>query len=145
MPVVNTRHCVLIVDSIDCTAAVSRAEVTSAESDSDFVSFAQAAAGGARDYALALTLVQDTTATTTLWDIVWSQSGEDVDVVVWPNGEPLDGTPTPAQPRFVGTATVKDPDGVLLGGEANASTTARQVTEIEWLFTAKPLRETTGA
>lgn len=145
MPDVNTRHAVVIIDSIDCTDAVSRAEITSAESDSDFMSFAQAAAGGARDYALALTLKQNTTATTTLWDIVWSQGGEDVDVEVWPNGKPADDIPTPTQPLFEGTVTVKDPDGVLLGGEANASTTARQVTEVEWLFTEKPVRTTTGA
>lgn len=141
MPDVNTRHCVLIVDSLDCSAEVSRAEVTSAESDSDFVSFAQAAAGGARDYALAATMKQNT-STGTLWDIVWSQGGEDVPVEVWPNGKPVGGTPTLTQPKFTGTVTVKDPDGVLLGGEANASTTARQVTEIEWLFTAKPTKAT---
>ncbi len=140
MPDVNTRHCVLSVDGIDCTDSVSRAEVTSAESDSDFVSFAQAAAGGARDYALAMTLKQNT-STATLWNIIWTQGGTDVPVIVWPNGKPVSGTPTAAQPRFTGTTTVKDPDGVVLGGEADASTTARQVTEVEWLFTAKPVRE----
>jgi len=139
MPAVNTRHCVLLVDSLDCTDTVSRAEVTSAESDSDFVPFSVAAAGGARDYALALTLAQNTSVST-LWDIVWTQSGEDVPVEVWPNGKPVGGTPTASQPKFTGTVTVKDPDGVLLGGEANASTTARQITEIEWIFTAKPVR-----
>jgi hypothetical protein len=141
MPDVNTRHCVLIVDSIDCTDSVSRAEVTSAESDSDFVSFAQAAAGGARDYALALTMKQNTSSTT-LWDLMWSQAGEEVPVVVWPNGKPVGDTPSPTQPKFTGTVTVKDPDGTVLGGEANASTTARQVSEVEWLFTEKPLRVT---
>lgn len=140
MPDVNTRHCVLEVDGIDCTDSVSRAEVTSAESDSDFVSFAQAAAGGARDYALALTLKQNTSVST-LWDIIWSQGGEEVAVEVWPNGMPVGGLATAAQPKFNGNVTVKDPDGVLLGGEANASTTARQVTEVEWLFTEKPVRD----
>lgn len=139
MPDVNTRHCVLVVDGLDCTDTVSRAEVTSAESDSDFVPFSVAAAGGARDYALAMTLKQNT-STSTLWDIIWTQGGEDVEVEVWPNGMPVDTTPTATQPQFLGTATVKDPDGVLLGGEANASTTARQVTEVEWIFTAKPTR-----
>lgn len=141
MPDVNTRHCVLIVDGIDATDSVSRAVVTSAESDSDFVSFAQAAAGGARDYALALTMKQNTSAST-LWDIIWTQSGADVEVEVWPNGKPVGGTPTVSQPLFEGTVTVKDPDGDLLGGEANASTTARQVTEVEWLFLEKPTKTT---
>lgn len=139
MPDVNTRHAVLVIDGIDCTAEISRASVTSAESDSDFVSFAQAAAGGARDYALAITAKQNT-STGTFWNIVWSQGGAEVATEVWPNGKPAGGTPTAAQPKFTGTNVVKDPDGDLLGGEANASTSARQVVEIEWLYTAKPTK-----
>jgi hypothetical protein len=144
MPDVNTRHVVLLVDDLDCSDSVSRAEVTSAESDSDFMSFAEAAAGGKRDYALALTLKQNTTAGT-LWDIIWTQGGQDLPVEVWPNGKPVDEIPTATQPRFTGTCTVKDPDGTILGGEASASTTARMTTEVEWLFTEKPTRETAGA
>jgi hypothetical protein len=144
MPDVNTRHVVLIVDDIDTSAEVSRAEVTSAESDSDFVSFAQAAAGGARDYALAITMKQNT-STGSLWDIIWTQGGQDLPVEVWPNGKPADETPTVLQPRFTGVCTVKDPDGTLLGGEASASTTARMTTEVEWLFVEKPVRATAGA
>lgn len=141
MPDVNTRHAVLIIDGIDCTAEISAAAVTSAETDSDFVSFADAAAGGKRDYALAITAKQNT-STGTFWDIVWAQSGEDVEVEVWPNGKPVGDVPSVTQPQFLGTTTVKDPDGDLLGGEANASTSARQVVEVEWMFTAKPTRNT---
>src|SRR5690606_5188401 len=81
----------------------------------------------------------------TLWDIIWTQGGQDLPVEVWPNGKPVDDTPTVTQPRFTGTCTVKDPDGTILGGEASASTTARMTTEVEWLFTEKPTRETIGA
>lgn len=141
MPDVNTRHAVVIIDDIDCTDVVSRAAVTSAESDSDFVSFAQAAAGGARDYLLALTLKQNT-STGTLWDLIWTAAGTDVETEVWPNGKPVGDVPTASQPQFLGTVTVKEPDGDLLGGEANASTTARQVVEVEFTYLAKPTRNT---
>lgn len=139
MPVVNTRHAVVIIDDIDCTDVVSRAEVSSAESDSDFVSFAQAAAGGARDYTLGLTLAQNTSVAT-LWDLIWTQAGQDVEAEVWPNGKPVDSIPTAAQPQFLGMVTITEPDGVLLGGEASASTTARQVTEVEFAYLSKPTR-----
>lgn len=144
MPDVNTRHAVLYVDEVDYTDSISTGTVRSAETDSDFVSFADAAAGGKRDYTLALVLKQNTSEDS-LWDIIWSRAGEDVDIELWPNGRPQDGTPTATQPQFTGTCTVTDPDGDLLGGEANPSTSARQTTEVEWMFTDKPTRVTAGA
>lgn len=142
MPDVNTRHSVLLVDGVEYTDSISKASVTSAETDSDFVSFADAAAGGKRDYALNLVMKQNTTADS-LWDVMWDRSGEDVDVEVWPNGRPATPfTPSPTQPMFEGTVTITDPDGDLLGGEANPSTSARQTTEVSWMFTAKPTRTT---
>jgi hypothetical protein len=141
MPDVNKRHLVLIVDSAEYTDSVSTAKITSAETDSDFVSFEQAAAGGGRDYFLAMTLKQNTTAAS-LWDVIFTQGGEDLDFELWPNGMPVDTIPTATQPQFTGTATVKDPDGDLLGGDADPSPSARQVTEVEWQCLAKPVRAT---
>jgi hypothetical protein len=142
MTQVNKRHAVLIVDDIDYTDSVSTAKITSAETDSDFVPFSVAAAGGGRDYFLAMTLVQDPAAAS-LWDLMWSQGGADLPFELWPNGKPVDEIATTSQPRFTGTATVKDPDGDVLGGDADPSPSARQVTEVEWQCVAKPLRETT--
>jgi len=136
---VDKRKLVLFVDSLNCTDSVSTAKFTSAETDSDFVSFTQAAAGGARDYFLALTLKQNT-ASGTIWNIMWTQGGSDLPVDLWPNGMPVGGVPTASQPKFTATVTVKDPDGDVLGGEANASPSARQVTEVEWQCLAKPVR-----
>lgn len=141
---VGTRHAVLTVDGNDFTSSISTGTVRSAETDSDFVSFADAAAGGKRDYTLALVLKQNTDADS-LWDVIWSRSGEDVPVELWPLGKPLDGIATVTQPRFEGTCTVTDPDGDLLGGEANPSTSARQTTEVEWMFTEKPTKVTVEA
>jgi hypothetical protein len=143
MPDVGTRRLVLIVDGTNYTDSVSTAAIRSAESDSDFISFADAAAGGARDYVLGMTLKQNTSADS-LWDLIWAQPGEDLDFELWPNGMPEGGVPTVNQPLFEGTATVTDPDGDLLGGEANPSNTARMTTEVEWPCTAKPTRVTSG-
>lgn len=141
MPDVGTRKLRLYVDDTDYTASVSNATITSAETDSDFVSFADAAAGGLRDYALHLVMKQNTSADS-LWDLIWSRPGEEVTFSIWPNGEPSDGEPTADQPEITGVAVVQDPDGDLLGGEANPSTTARMTVEVDWLCTEKPIRDT---
>jgi len=121
----------------DYSSSVSDVRITSDETDSDFVSFADAAAGGGRDYKLALTFVQDP-ATTSLWYYMWNSAGTDVAYEVWPNGRPVSGTPSATQPKFSGTCSVREPNGDMLGGEADASTTARFVTEVEWPLTARP-------
>lgn len=117
------------------TPEVSRASVITAESDADFVSFADAAAGGAREYRLALTFVQ----LASLWKLTWENAGDQVNVVVRPFGN---ATPTVSQPHFSGTVTITEPDGDFIGGEADASSTARLTNEVEWVFTAKPTRVT---
>lgn len=121
----------------DFSAAVSQVQCESAESESDFVSFADAAAGGARDYNLVLTLTQDV-ATTSLWYYIWDQAGTDHPYEVWLNGRPGDGIATATQPSFTGTLSIREPDGVLFGGEADPSTTAKLLTEVSWPMTAKP-------
>lgn len=134
----GTRALVLRIGATDYSDAVSDVRVKSDEDDSDFVSFAQAAAGGARKYSLALKLVQDT-VTSSLWYFVWGSSGTTQTVEVWPNGRPGSGTPTAAQPKVTCTAVVSEPNGDLLGGEADKSTTARFVTELSWDLTGKPV------
>lgn len=121
----------------DFSGAVSNVQITSAESEADFVSFAAAAAGGARDYKLALTMTQDN-ATTSLWYYLWANPGTDVPYEVWPNGRPGSGTPSATQPKFSGTCSVREPDGTIIGGEADPSTTQKFLTEVEWPLTAKP-------
>jgi hypothetical protein len=123
---------------VEYNMEVSNAEVDSAETDSDFVSFADAAAGGGRDYTLKFTAVQDA-ATASLWDQVWTTAGDEVDVTMCPYGN---ATATPTEPQFTMTAVVSEPDGTLLGGDADASTTAKFTIECEWKLLAKPTRVT---
>ncbi len=139
MAAIGTRKLTLSIDGDEVSPEVSRAIIASAATDSDFVSFAQAAAGGGRDYVLQLTFVQDA-STGSLWDQVWSHAGDDIAVVVRPHGN---GVASASQPHFTGTVTVTEPDGTLLGGEADPSNTARFTVECEWAFLEKPTRVTT--
>lgn len=141
MPALGTRALVLRVEATDFSDSVSDVRVKVADSDSDFVSFAQAAAGGAKDFSLVMTLKQDT-ASTSLWYYAWNAAGTDVDVEIWPNGY-NGGTVSTTYPKFTGTCTVTLPDGDILGGEANASTTAFFTSEFEWKFTAQPVIDVT--
>lgn len=136
MAAIGTRLLTLTVDGTDVTAQVSTCVIKTTETDSDFVSFADAAAGGGREYSLGLTFVQDPT-TGTLWDQVWAHAGEEVPVIVKPFGNAV---ATSGQPHWSGNAIVSEPDGDLLGGEADASPSNRFVTEVEWKLTAKPTK-----
>lgn len=136
MAAIGTRKLTLTIDGDDVTAEVSSAVITSKESKSDFVSFADAAAGGGREYGLKLKFVQDATSAS-LWTQVWAAAGTDVAVIVRPYGNAV---ATATEPHFHGTVTITEPDGDFLGGDADASTSARFVTEVEWIFTAKPTK-----
>lgn len=138
MAAIGTRKLTVTIDGDEVAPQVSAVAVNSAETDSDFVSFADAAAGGGRDYVLAMTMVQDAAADS-LWDRIWSAAGTDVDVTVRPYGNAVASA---TEPHFTGTVTIREPDGTLLGGEADASNTARFTTEVEWPFLAKPTRVT---
>lgn len=141
MSAVGTRDLVLIVDGTDHSAAILTAVIRSAASGKTFVSFAAAAAGGAREYHLTMALYQDVSGLS-LWTVVWSRFAEDVPFELWPMGRPDDGVPTADQPRSVGIATVADPDGDFLGGTADPDPQARMTTEVEWLCEDKPVLET---
>jgi hypothetical protein len=139
MPDVGTRALKLVVDGTEYTSSVSSVTIDSAESDSDFTSFADAAAGGARKYTLGLTLKQNPDANS-LWRLMWDETGTEVPVIVRPNG----GTaPSATTAEFQGTVIISEPDGTLLGGEANKSGTARMTTSVSWEFLAKPTLDVT--
>jgi len=136
VPDLGSRKLVLYVDSIDFTDSVSDVRITAGDKDSDFMSFAEALAGGARQYQLLMTLKQNTDAAS-LWSYAWVEAGTDVAVEVWPNGY-NSGVQSTTYPQISGTVTVVEPDGDFIGGAANKSTTARFTTQFSWTFTAKP-------
>ena len=138
MAQIGTRKLKLEVDGVERYAEVSNVAIRSAESDSDFVTFQQASQGGGRDYVLAITMAQDA-ATGSLWSEVWDNAGDEIPVVVMPYGN---ATPSANEPHFEATATIIEPDGDLLGGEADKSTSARFTIEVEWPLTAKPTKVT---
>jgi hypothetical protein len=135
---VTPRLIALEVDSVDRSDEVSKSEITSAAASADFVTFAEARAGGGRDYALAMTIVQDH-ASATLWDLIWTGAGDEVTGVYSPYGNV---TPSVTQPHYGFTAIVAEPDGTLLGGEANSSTTAVATIDVVWALTGKPTKIT---
>lgn len=135
---IGTRLLKITIDGDDYTAEVSKAVITSAESDSDFVTFADAAAGGARDYKLNLVGVQDATSAS-LWTVVWGSAGDTVPCVLMPYGN---ASPSTSEPHFEFDAVIKEPDGDFIGGEANSSTSARFTFEVVWDLEAKPTKVT---
>lgn len=138
MAQISTRKLKMEIDGIERFAEVSVAEVRSAASDSDFTTFAQAASGGGRDYVLAITMAQDAAAGS-LWSEVWDNAGTEIPVTLMPYGNAV---PSTSEPHFETTATIVEPDGALLGGEADSSTSARFTIEVEWPLDAKPAKVT---
>ncbi len=131
----GSRLLTLTIDGTSYTAEVTSAKITSAAAASGDVSFAEAAAGGGRQYTLNLKFFQDPAAST-LWDKVWSAAGTTVPVVIFPNGGTIDAT----HPSITGNVVISEPDGDLIGGDASGDSTVRWVTECAWLFEAKPVR-----
>jgi hypothetical protein len=134
---IGTRLLTLTIDGDEVTAEVSKAVITSNDAGSDFTTFADAAAGGAREYRLEFTAVQDAVAGS-LWDKVWTATGSDVPFILAPYG----GTPSTSAPAFEGNVTITEPDGDFIGGEADSSTSARQTFSVAWVCDARPTRVT---
>lgn len=135
---IGTRLLKIEIGGTEYTAQVSKAVLTSGPSDSDFVTFADAAAGGARDYKLNFIAVQDAAAGT-LWTEVFTNAGDTVACTLMPYGN---ATPSAGEPHFEFDAVISEPDGDFIGGEANSSTTARFTFECQWSLEAKPTKVT---
>lgn len=138
MAALTARSLKITVDGDEYYTQVFAATVEADDADSDSVTFAEAAAGGARAYVLAMTITQDMAADS-LWSMLWDAAGSDVDVVMMPYGN---AAPSATEPHFSMTASVREPNGTLLGGEADANPLTRWDLEIEWPLLAKPTRVT---
>lgn len=138
MAALTARSLKITVEGAEYNTQVFASTVNSDEAEQDAVTFAEAAAGGSRAYVLAITLTQDM-AEDTLWSMIWDSPGMDVDVVMMPYGN---AAPSLSQPHFSMTASVREPDGELLGGEADPNPLTRWTTEVEWPLLAKPVKIT---
>lgn len=135
----GTRDLTLVINGEERKFEVSVAEILSEESDADFLTFGDIAAdGGGRTYKLHLVAVQDPGTADSLWNLMYDETGTDVEFTIMPKG----GTPSVSNPGFEGECTISEPDGVVVGGEADASRTARFTFEVEWICTGKPTRVT---
>lgn len=139
MAALSARTMLIDIEGDEYSAEVFSAVVDSAAADAADVTYAEAAAGGGRQYNLNITMTQDM-ATSSLWYQIWSAAGTDVDVTLKPYGN---ATASAGQPWFTMSANVREPDGTFIGGDADASTTARQKVEVSWPLAAKPTRVTT--
>jgi hypothetical protein len=137
----GTRSLKVKIGNTEFNTDINNCSIESAAADSDFVSFAAAASGGARKYSLKFTATQDPADPNSIWTKVWTAAGSTVAAMVNPYGE---GTLSEDNPGFSGNLVVAEPDGTLLGGGADASTTAKFTMDLEWDFTAKPELVTTG-
>jgi hypothetical protein len=140
MAALGTRTMKIKIGSTEYTAQVSKAVITSGEADSDFVTFADAAAGGGREYRLEFTAVQDMAAGT-IWDLVFASAGTTAAISLSPYGVT---TASATQPFIQANAVITEPDGDFIGGEADSSSSARMTFECSWVLTAKPTRVITG-
>jgi hypothetical protein len=132
----GSNRLTILVNSVERAAEVSTVKITSADTSADFVSFADAAAGGGKDWFLELTAVQDPGSATSIWSLAWLTSGTEYAVIVRPYGNAV---ATATQPHFTGNVLVELPDDVL-GGDADASTSQRWTSDMKWPFTAKPTK-----
>jgi hypothetical protein len=135
MAFVNKRSLTIRIGTTEYNAQANKAVITSNPTESDFVSFADANAGGGKDYALELSLAQDM-AVGTLWRSIWDSSGTTVACILRPYGNAV---ATAAQPHLTFSAVISEPEGDFLGGEADSSVTAVQLVEVTWKLTAKPI------
>ena len=133
---ISGRLLKLEIDSVDYSSQVSKAVVTSGEADSDFTSFADAAAGGSREYKLVLTIAQDLAAGTLYREVI-DNVGDTVPFTIAPYGNTA--VPTATEPVWEGNAVIAEPDGDFIGTEADKSPTKVATIEVEWTCTARPV------
>jgi hypothetical protein len=103
----------LTVDSVEYKMDCKKVVLDREESEDDFTTFADLAAGGSFQWFFDIEAASDF-GTGSLWNYVWSNAGDtDVAFVFKPYGN---ATPSATQPHFTGTLSVGGKPAV--GGEA---------------------------
>lgn len=138
MAALTARSLKITIDGTERYAEVFAATVEADDAEAGSVTFKEASEGGARAYTLAITMTQDM-ASDSLWTSIWDEAGSDVPVILMPYGNVAASA---TQPHFSMTASIREPNGTLMGGEADADPLTRFETEVEWPLLAKPVRVT---
>ncbi|WP_235739037.1 hypothetical protein [Nocardioides alcanivorans] len=139
MTAASPRLLTVEIDGEEKSAELTNGRFNAADAEADTVTFKEAREGGAKDWFLAFSAVQDT-ATGSIWSEIFDNAGDEVPIVYMPHGNAV---PSVAEPHFTATAIIAAPDGDFLGGDANANPTARWTFEAQWKLKAKPVRVTT--
>jgi hypothetical protein len=138
MTQVKVRLIAISVDGMDRSADASTATIESAEADAGFQSFAAARAGGVRDYSVNMTIAEDHAAGS-LWRVMYDSPGTEVEFLYTPY---FGSTIAEDTPVYSATAIVMEPDGSIMGGEANAAPGATATVDVSWPLTGKPVPDT---
>lgn len=119
---------------------LTNARFSSADSDSDTVTFFDANQGGGKDWTFQGTALQDDGADgQAFWTFVDNNKGTDVVVTLMPQGNTTAST---TQPHRTATCTVAEFDGDFFGGEANTSASMKQTFDFSWAAAARPAKKT---
>jgi hypothetical protein len=105
----------LTIGTTDYWADITSAVLENEEAAAGVTTFADAAAGGARQYYFTISAIQSTD-TSSFWSYIWDNTGDIVDYVFAPHGNT---TPSTSQPHFEGT--VKIPVKPVIGGDAGTT------------------------
>jgi hypothetical protein len=105
----------LTIGTTDYWADITSAVLENEEAAAGVTTFADAAAGGARQYYFTISPIQSTDSTS-FWNYLWDNTGDIVDYVYAPHGNT---TPSTSQPHFEGT--VKIPPKPFVGGDAGTT------------------------
>ena len=97
------------------------------------VTFAQARAGGSKVWKLMGTAVQGSS----IWNQVFDHAGDEVPVSLRPAGAASPGVGLAGW--FNAVAIISIPNGVVLGGDADADPTARFTFDFEFVLKDKPV------
>lgn len=135
----GTQDLTLTIDGQEYTEELSDVRIVGAPADAGFVSFSVAQAGGGRKHTLTFTAVQDPGAGS-LWSLMWDNTGDVVPFTLRPAGGVAvsDDTPT-----LEGEVKITEPDGDIIGGTADVSTSARFTWSGAWECTARPVIDRT--
>lgn len=107
------------LETVDYASDVTTVTLSNEDADADVTTFADAAAGGTKQWFFEGTALAGTDTTGALWRYLWANTGDNnVAFVYAPYGN---ATPTADKPHFTGTCTIgAKPE---IGGEAGSTWT----------------------